>query len=406
MKVLMLSPDLGYGGAHLSFAKVSALLSGHHQVFCCVFNSDSRSNYDFPGKLHVLDQSVRPWLRGFSLGRFVGRLIALRKIKSNLQIDVTISFLEGADYVNFFSGGPGKRFAAIRGSKLRDQEISGMRGSIRKWIMRSIYPLFDRVLPVSAGLAREMAVAFKVPEDRLSVTPNFYSHNQLDEQISQSVEEPLCHIFDSRRCFVNIGRLHVSKNLRFLIRAFYKLRLKRSDIRLVLIGSGPAHEELKQLCDALGLINWSSKDSMPTRHEDIDVCFLGFQKNPLALASRGAAFVFPSLYEGFPNALVEAMMCSLPVVTSDCDHGPREILGLALDAQIFGLCETKAGFLAPVPDELNDDDQALWCAAMNIVVGAKRREMGLQARKRALHYAGPGSSMSWLDVLRSESLRS
>ncbi len=84
------------------------------------------------------------------------------------------------------------------------------------------------------------------------------------------------------------------------------------DAKLLIIGQGSLEEKLKELTKILGVEN--------------DVKFIGYTPNPFSYIRRSTLFVFPSLYEGFPNALCEAMACGVPVISSDCKSGPREIL--------------------------------------------------------------------------------
>ena len=56
------------------------------------------------------------------------------------------------------------------------------------------------------------------------------------------------------------------------------------------------------------------------------IIFVGEVKNPFSIVSRASLFVLPSLAEGIPNALAEAMICGVPVISSNCPTGPQELL--------------------------------------------------------------------------------
>ena len=98
------------------------------------------------------------------------------------------------------------------------------------------------------------------------------------------------------------------------------------------------------------------KDLAKTLGIEKNVFFLGFQKNPFKFLYNADIFVLSSLWEGFGNVIVEAMRCDLPIISSDCPSGPREILSPCSD--IFHrlkreneLCEF--GILTPVDDSVN-----------------------------------------------------
>jgi glycosyltransferase involved in cell wall biosynthesis len=110
---------------------------------------------------------------------------------------------------------------------------------------------------------------------------------------------------------VAVGRLHSQKGFDVLLRAFAVARAQ-IDCRLVILGDGPERARLAAQAEQSGL--------------GYDIDMPGFCANPFALMARAGAFVLSSRWEGFPNALVEAMACGAPVIATDCPSGPREIL--------------------------------------------------------------------------------
>ncbi len=137
---------------------------------------------------------------------------------------------------------------------------------------------------------------------------------------------------------LGVGRLMEQKDFPTLIRAFAKV-LKVRPSRLVILGSGKERSRLNALVHELGLQN--------------HVAMLAFQNNPYAYMTKAAVFALSSAWEGFGNVLVEAMAQGTPVVSTDCKHGPREILD-----------HGKHGLLVPV-----GDSQAMAEAILNVLSG-------------------------------------
>src|SRR5690606_38991147 len=104
--------------------------------------------------------------------------------------------------------------------------------------------------------------------------------------------------------------------------------------KLIIMGEGPLRGKLVASAIQQGLkVYQQGIDPLPNMTElsDYDVFLLGFKKNPFPYLTQSEVFILSSLYEGFPNVLVEAMQCGLPVISSDCFSGPREILNPSTD---------------------------------------------------------------------------
>jgi glycosyltransferase involved in cell wall biosynthesis len=114
-----------------------------------------------------------------------------------------------------------------------------------------------------------------------------------------------------------VGRLTPEKGFDRLIEAFAQLAPCFPDWRLCVLGEGPGRQALVQLTERLGM---SQRISMP-----------GTVGNVGDWYEAADLYVLTSLFEGFPNSLLEAMAYGLPTVSVDCDTGPRDIVRHGVD---------------------------------------------------------------------------
>lgn len=191
----------------------------------------------------------------------------------------------------------------------------------RKYIRFMYGKLAKRTIALSKGVKRNMVENFGINEKNISVV-----YNPIDIQnIEQQMEKKELVLEGSGIKIINIGRLIPQKDQKCLIKAIGIVK-KQIDCKLYILGKGELEGELKTLVHSLQL--------------DENVEFMGFQSNPYEILAQGDLFVLSSGWEGFGHVIVEAMVAGVPVVSTNCDYGPGEII-----------TDGYNGVLSPVGDE-------------------------------------------------------
>ncbi|MDQ2802552.1 MAG: glycosyltransferase, partial [Pseudomonadota bacterium] len=175
---------------------------------------------------------------------------------------------------------------------------------------RLLSPWAAAVVAVSQGIADELTTGAGIARGDIHTIHNAAMVAGFAERAAEAVTHPWLED-RSAPVLVTAGRLVPQKDHATLLRAL-ALRVQTAPARLLVLGTGPLRERLENLARELGIAD--------------AVAFLGFQENPLPYIRRADAFVLTSVSEGFGNVLVEAMGCGTPVISTDCRHGPAEIL--------------------------------------------------------------------------------
>jgi len=179
-------------------------------------------------------------------------------------------------------------------------------------MMRLLYPIADRYIAVSHGVARDVATLAELPLERFDVIHNPAYDDTIPQQAAVDPNHPWLGTKDRDvPVVISAGRLTPEKDFTTLLEAIEQARRKR-EIRLIVLGTGPLAGELQAHAEKLGIMD--------------AVDFLGFRANPFAYISRTNVFALSSRWEGFGNVIVEALACGTPVVATDCPSGPAEIL--------------------------------------------------------------------------------
>jgi glycosyltransferase involved in cell wall biosynthesis len=225
-----------------------------------------------------------------------------------------------------------------------------------------LYRLADVRVSVSEGAARDLAHVTGMRRDQFEVI-----YNPISPPDEIRTTESVDRLWGGARArIITVGSLKPQKNHALLLRAF--ARLGRKDARLMILGEGPLRGELEALAADLGIAD--------------DIIMPGFALDPWPYYASASLFVLSSDYEGFANVILEALAAGLPVVSTDCQSGPAEILD-----------HGRFGSLIPV------GDKAALAAAMERALTGQDDEDARGARRTHAASFSEGSALRYRQLL-------
>ena len=359
-KCLLLIPRMGNGGAERVMATIANNLCRDHEVRILTMTDDAESFYPLDERV-----SIRGLGRGVNRKNKITKLFsmatggirvffALRREIKAWRPDGVLAFLGPASFLALSLKVLGLKFRLV----VSERYDPTARGRGYRFLEKKLFPRANVIVCQS----QKAASFFHKKRDKVVVIPN---------PISADAIPPRCE-GARRHTVVGVGRLDTQKNFKMLISAFAKLPGQFADYTLEIYGGGWQEKELQAHIEALGLQDRAH--------------LMGVKKGVMHYVSDAALYVMSSDFEGFPNALVEAMATGLPVISTDFPTGvAREIIG------------EKNGIVIPV-----GDCNALTEAMVKILSDPSQWDaMSIENRKLLDALSEERVTKKWTDVLFS-----
>lgn len=363
MKILLLNTQMEAAGAQKALLSLARGLEDRRNQITVVTMYDKGgfvSKFNQRYSLDIVDlQMKRPGVANpiQKLGFALGGLVRLYRLMKSERFDVVQTF---SHYSNII----GPLLAWLAGVPIR---VSSQRMSLRgapRWLL-----LLDRLVANSALVHKMTAVSegtrqFALKEQKINpdkvvtiyngVNVHRYNLNLSSVQAAQLRRS--IGIEEGAPVVITVARLHPQKGHKYLLEAIPNVRLAIPDVHFLFVGAGELEGDLRAQIQEMGL--------------DECVHLLGVRQDIPELLSLSDLFVLPSLWEGLPNAVLEAMAAELPVVATDVDGSPELVV------------HGKTGLLVPP-----SNSQTLTSAIIELLCDRNLLvEMGEAAKKRAAEY--------------------
>ena len=392
MNIMIITQALTGGGAEKLAANLSLQLSKDNRVIFVTYTK-SRNEYDYRGERINKDL---PGGKGGLLKHVnvaLDRIKKVREIKKQYKIDCAISFLPQMDYVNVLTKRKNEKVLIDVVSNMSFVYPSGIKHLFRRWIINNA----DHVVTVSEGVRQDLLDNFGVKPKKCTTIYNSCDLSAIRDDCLKNSEFQRLKGVIPNKYICSMGSFRHPKGHWHLIKAFSYIKDQVPDIDLVILGDGVYREQYTKIIELLGV-----KDR---------VIVPGFANPPYSVIAHSDLFVFSSVFEGFGHSVIEAMACGVPVLSTDCDYGPREIIapGTPLNKKAVAFEEHEYGYLLPpfdmkdieVSSDISNAEKMMGEAILRVLNSKEKNEMIIEkCSSYVKKFDNEEYGRQWLEVMK------
>ncbi len=298
-KILIVTTSLGQGGAERASATQSFVFTNlGYDVYIVTILSDI--TYKYSGTL--INLGALKDKNDSTIGR-IHRLLEFRKLLNQYEFSLIVdNRARNQSYREFIISKLIYNCPVVYVIHSYDEKVAF---TSYQWLNRFLYKN-ETMVAVSDKVADKFRNKYGL--NCVETIHNGFDFASIDEHSKKDVINEY-----SGDYILYYGRIHDhSKNLRLLLQSYLASELVSKNIKLIIAGDGPDTSAIQEYSSELGLRD--------------DVIFKGFMKNPFPLVKKACFTVLTSRSEGFALTLVESLFLETPVVSVDCEAGPKEII--------------------------------------------------------------------------------
>ena len=374
-KILFIIDDMRIGGgAQRAVSLISKIISDKYEISILTF-LNFKDHYSFIGAYYSLKENMGFLNKLLSSAKInaLTRFFKIYKIVMKISPDIIISIRDFPNVITILTKIIFNIKIPLLISVRNNPNMAYKKYGLLYFLTNLLYKtnFVDKIITVSKEINFILVKEKKINTSKLKTIYNGIDITRINNLKDKEVKEYI-DLFNNQNIvkFINIGRLKEQKGHRYLIEAFSKVNEKITDSKLIILGDGQLKGNLKTLIAQKNLTN--------------DILLLGRKKNVYKYLNKSDIFVFSSIYEGFPNALLEALACGLPVISTNCSTGPLEIIK-----------KNKYGLLV-IPKDSNDLAEKMILLATN---NEKRLHFSKLAFNRAKIFNIQNVYRNWIDVI-------
>lgn len=330
MKIAVFIYSLGGGGAERVVSQLIPYLENNgFDVYLVLMNNTCVYPFETKNKPFFLENSKTTESNVLKFLKIPFLAYKYHIFLKKNKINKSFSFLTRPGFISVLTKWFNKKRTIIISERSNSSLQYGnhnLQSWINNFLIKELYPKADLIIANSNGNAQDLITNYNVPRYKITTI-----YNPISLEAIFAIE-PKKDFFDTNYFnLVSVGRLDNGKNHQLLIKSLEFFKLQK--VRLYIFGDGILKTELEKTIQDLKLEN--------------RVFLMGFESNPYKYLKAADLFVFSSNHEGFPNVILEAMACELPIVSTNCPSGPNEIFKVNTDYDFSDNVLTDYGILVP-----------------------------------------------------------
>ncbi len=258
---------------------------------------DSKEKYPFKWNYYTLNEDQTSSVFG-KMKKLFTRALKIKKFCKEHKINTVISLMEDANIptiISHFFGNDSKIIVSIHHS------IAAYGKWLYRLCIKYLYRFADTITVLTSYERQQLTQNFKIPTQKVQIIPNGLNLDEIKEKQKAELPAEYTDLFENKKfTFISVGRLNPIKNQSLMIQSFIKLNKKYPNTQLIILGEGELRPQLEKEI-------WSNSN----------IYLLGNQQNIFPFLIKSDCFLLSSLSEALPTVILEAIVCELPIISSE-----------------------------------------------------------------------------------------